>query len=85
MFFFYGGLNSPSIGSAGEAVLNVSNRKADIRKPVFDVGNLINLIREMNRLQVDIMGVSGTCWLGTGKCSVENGTFSNFGYEDQGP
>lgn len=89
---YSGGINSSPIGSPGRTVLNVSYRKANLRKPLrigtwnvrslFDAGKLANLTQEMNRLKLDILGVAETWWPDAGECEVQNGVFFYSGNSD---
>ncbi|XP_044757746.1 craniofacial development protein 2-like [Coccinella septempunctata] len=89
---YSGCINSSSIGSPGRTVLNVSFRKANLRKPLgigtgnvrslFEAGKQANLTQEMNRLKLDILGVAETWWPDAGECEVQNGVFFYSGNSD---
>jgi len=89
---FSGVINSFPIGSPGGTALNVTNIRTNLRKPLkigtwnvrslFEAGKLANLTREMNRLELDILGVAETWWPGVGECNVDGGVFFYSGNED---
>lgn len=86
---FSGGINSP-IGSPGRMVLN--EFEVNLRKPLqvgtwnmrslVEAGKLTNLMKEMNRFKLGVLGVAETWWPGPGKCNTEEGIFFHSGNED---
>ena len=79
----YSGVNSSPIGSPGGTVANkfmkasAKNMKIGTwnARSVFAPGRLDNIVNEMSRLNVDILGVSDVRWPGSGRCATSNGTF----------
>lgn len=51
-------------------------------RSLFEAGKLANLTREMDRHQVDILGIAETWWPHVGQCQVDNGIFFYSGNED---
>jgi hypothetical protein len=41
-------------------------------RTMFQAGKINNAIAEMNRFEIDIMGISEIRWSGNGQCSIEN-------------
>ncbi|XP_029162270.1 craniofacial development protein 2-like [Nylanderia fulva] len=89
---YSGGLNSSPIGSPGGTDLS-EVKSADIRKKInigtwnvqslFEAGKLANLIQEMKRLDIDIMGVAETWWPDAEVCSTGGGAFYYSGNQDK--
>ncbi|XP_029164802.1 craniofacial development protein 2-like [Nylanderia fulva] len=89
---YSGGLNNSPIGSPGGTDLS-EVKSADIRKKInigtwnvrslFEAGKLANLIQEMKRLDIDIMGVAETWWPDAGVCSTGGGAFYYSGNQDK--
>ena len=84
------GVNSSPIGSPGGTVANkimketVKNMKIGTwnARSVFVPGKLDNIVKEMLRLDVDILGVGDVRWPGSGSCTTGNGTFYYSGNND---
>lgn len=81
----------------GEAVRRISPRKQSNTlkihrknlkiatwnvRSMFQAGRLENVTTEMQRMQIDILGVSEVRWLQSGKCDTENGTLYYAGRND---
>jgi exonuclease III len=89
---YSGGLNSSPIGSPGGTDLS-GVKSANIRKKVnigtwnvrslFEAGKLANLIQEMKRLDIDILGVAETWWPGAGVCNTGGGALYYSGNQDR--
>ena len=83
----YSGVNSSPIGSPGGTVANkvvkatVRNMKIGTwnARSVFAPGKLDNIVKEMMRLDVDILGISDVRWPGSGSCATDNGTSITLG------
>lgn len=91
---FSGGINSSPIGSPGGTALNDAERRnMNLRNKVrigtwnvqslYESGKLINLIQEMERLKIDILGVAETWWPDAGICEVSGGTMYYSGNQDK--
>ncbi|XP_039278804.1 craniofacial development protein 2-like [Nilaparvata lugens] len=86
---YSGGKSSP-IGSPGGAVAN-QNMKARLKsvkigtwnaRSLFASGKLDNVMKEMSRLSINILGISDVRWPGSGKCRTNNGVFYYSGIDD---
>ncbi|XP_039290728.1 craniofacial development protein 2-like [Nilaparvata lugens] len=86
---YSGGKSSP-IGSPGGAVAN-QNMKARLKsvkigtwnaRSLFASGKLENVVKEMSRLSINILGISDVRWPGSGKCGTNNGVFYYSGIDD---
>lgn len=51
-------------------------------RSLFAAGKLDNIVMEMKRLNVNILGVSDVRWAGSGSCTTNNGTFYYSGNND---
>ena len=52
-------------------------------KNLFQAGKLKNLALKMNRLKINILGISEIRWPGNGKVTTDNGTLYLSGSDDQ--
>lgn len=52
---------------------------------MFQSGKFDNIIQEMTRLQIDILGISDTQWPNNGECAFEDGRFYYSGSDDGQP
>lgn len=86
-----GGKSSP-IGSPGGTVMNrnIGNRKVDKIKigtwnvrSMYESGKMHNVIHEMQRLKLNILGISETRWPGHGRVPTERGMLYFSGSEEK--
>lgn len=52
-------------------------------RSLFEAGKLANLIQEMKKLDIDILGVAETWWPGAGVCNTRGGAFYYSGNQDR--
>lgn len=92
---FSGGKNSSPIGSPGGTALNDKNNEIRVNlrnrmkigtwnaQSLYEAGKLANLMQEMDRLKIDILGVAETWWPDVGKCVTQGKVLFYSGNQDK--
>ena len=44
-------------------------------RTLYQKGKIDNVVQEMKRMKIDVLGISEARWTGTGKCDTENGMY----------
>lgn len=85
----YSGVSSPPIGSPGGTVLKEARKKKVMKigtwnvRSLYDRGKIHNVLQEMQRLEVNIMGLSETRWPDQGEMLFEQSKIYYSGNNEQ--
>lgn len=85
----YSGVSSPPIGSPGGTVLKEARKKKVMKigtwnvRSLYEGGKIHNVLQEMQRLEVNIMGMSETRWPDQGEMLFEQSKIYYSGNNEQ--